>query len=573
MSEARKPGRPKKMRVIPKVVAGEAVIPAKSMIGVPRTSQMDRVRALAMKRLRLACPARWAVPNIAQERMFRLFRRKPYPSDAVFMAGNGVGKSVAMVLFSIGIIWGADELGTEAAMEDKSLEFLADLEVFRTFRETAQMENRPISIRWIVNPGSMKPNGAMYQRLRAWFPKGLYEMQKLGTTYFSQVLCWENEEDVGDEAKIVAIIDVKSHDQGVVAHSGSDIDIVMFDEPCPEEIYDEAVARGRGNPDSFRAFFLTPLELSGWLIDRIIDHADGHKIAYCQGSLWDNCKDWHPDEKLRGKTRGNLTRAKIEEQIEAWKRSSPEMLEARLNGTPTHLSGALYKTFNPEIHIKRGQMTIPNDWPIWMVIDPHHGRAPAIAWFAQGPTVSYCIAEWPNDDYVRMDPKPIQISMLMEIIRKKEMNFERQVIHRFGDPNSLKFPYPNSNMTIQQEYANQGMTVRLSDDNLDVGHSKVQEALATTPDFPIPKFQILEYDLFTGEPMLNVPVAMGRYGFKNNIRNAKSPSSLLDQTYKDFADVVRYFFVSADMIPFQRIASTSQAVASIVGTRKFISRS
>jgi hypothetical protein len=147
------------------------------------------------------------------------------------------------------------------------------------------------------------------------------------------------------------------------------------------------------------------------------------------------------------------------------------------------------------------------------------------------------------------------------------------VIHRFGDPNSLKFPYPNSNMTIQQEYANQGMTVRLSDDNLDVGHSKVQEALATTPDFPIPKFQILEYDLFTGEPMLNVPVAMGRYGFKNNIRNAKSPSSLLDQTYKDFADVVRYFFVSADMIPFQRIASTSQAVASIVGTRKFISRS
>lgn len=532
----------------------------------------ERARQLAERKLKLNHPARFWVPNIAQERMFRVFARRPFPSDAVFMAGNGVGKSVAAVVFAAGITWGPREVSSESAYVHEELKFMQDLEVFQAFRDRAREQSRPISIRLIVNAGSMKPNGAMYQRIRAYFPKGKYEMQKLGTTYFSQILCWEEEEEVGQEDKLLAVIDVKSHDQGVVAHSGSDVDVVIFDEPCPEEIYDEAVGRGRGNPDSFRAFFLTPLELSGWIMDRLIDHADGKKIAYCQGSLWDNCIDWHPDESKRGKTRGHITRGKIEEMIEAWKRSSPDTLEARLNGTPTHLSGALYKSFNPEVHIQKDRITIPNDWPIWFIIDPHHARAPAIAWFAQGPGITYCIAEWPNEDYVRMDPKPVHMAVLMEEIRRKEQDWERQVIHRWGDPNTLKWPYPNSNMTIQQEYFNLGLRVLLADDNLDVGHGKVQELLAVEKEFPIPKLKVLEYDLFTGEPMINVPTALSRYGFKKNLRGAKSPTSLMDQTYKDFADLVRYYAVTAEKIPFARVASQNQSVANIVGSRATINR-
>ena len=531
-----------------------------------------RAKETAMRKLRVACPARWWVPNMAQERMFKLFAKRPFPSDAVFMAGNGVGKSVGAVLFALGIIWGPDEVCSMSIDEHPDLKYFQNLELFHAFRDRCAEARRPISVRLIVNPGSMKPNGAMYQRIRAWFPRGLYEMQKLGTTYYSQILCWECEEDVGQEEKILAVIDIKSHDQDVVAHSGSDIDVVIFDEPCPEEIYDEAVARGRGNPDSFRAFFLTPLELSGWLVDRLIDRADGHRIVYCQGSLWDNCIDWHPDPTKRGKTRGHITRAKIEEQIDAWKHSSPEMLEARLNGTPTHLSGALFKQFNPEIHVKREHFTVPNDWPIWFIVDPHHARAPAVAWFAQGPMMNYCIGEWPNEDYVRMDPKPVQISRLMEIIRAKEGELSRQVTQRWGDPNSLKFPYPNSNMTIQQEYFNEGLRVMLADDNLDVGHSKVQELLSVTKDFPIPRFQVFEYDALTGEPMINVPMALSRYGYKKNLRGAKSPTSLMDQTYKDFADVVRYFAVMADTIPYSRVASQNQHVANIIGSRQYLNR-
>ena len=63
--------------------------------------------------------------------------------------------------------------------------------------------------------------------------------------------------------------------------------------------------------------------------------------------------------------------------------------------------------------------------------------------------------------------------------------------------------------------------------------------------------------------MVNVPTAMERYGFKKKaLEQNKQPSTLraiMDETYKDTADVIRYFCVSVRDVPFQTVSSLDTA--------------
>lgn len=539
-----------------------------------------------LERRRSEWPSRFVVPNVAQARLFAALEKTPFPKDLVFLGGNGTGKTYCGLGIVAGITWGPRAVVGDG-VAGNGWAGMQHYEGWHIFREIAKREKRMIYGRIVAVADNLKGNGAVIQRIRRLFPKGLWEGRKLGKNYVSEIWCWDNQDDFGIDEKAISVIEIKTHDQDPDQHRGPDCDWILFDEPCTPDVYEESVGRTRANEHAVMIHTLTPLELAGWLIDQLVEPAERGETSgntlVVRGSLWDNCQDWHPDPTMwsGGKVdcgvplnRGNLKRRAIENQIDKWQRMSPDTVAARVWGKPTHLSGAVYKNWNREVHMVDEIPGDWSDWPIWNIIDPHHARAPMVLWVAQGPHTSYIIAEWPDEDYSKYRVSD-EISGYARTIMTLEKNVSRQVLHRWGDPNSLKNVYSSSKgydgmpISLQALYANEGLYFMCANDKIDVGHNCVNEMLSYDKLRPLdplnnfPKLQCLKRNLFTGAPMVNVPTAMERYGFKKKaLEQNKQPNTLraiMDETYKDTADVIRYFCVSVRDVPFQTVSSQDTA--------------
>lgn len=449
------------------------------------------------------------IPNVGQERAFLPYK-DAVPYITVFGGGNGVGKTAAMAILAVGLIWGTSELS----------EFFDDYAIFQWMRDRCTERGKPGKGRIICNADSMKDNGSVLQAIQEWFPKGRYKLNKAGKNHYSEIIC-----DNG------YVIDVKTHDQDTVAVSGTTLDFILADEPFPRALWSETVGRTRGG--GIIAFFLTPLEMAGWMMDQIIEAKDGKEIVVTNASIWENCKD------VPG-MRGRLSREHIERMIRAWERESPEEVEARVKGTFTHLSGAMYKIFSPEVHIIE-PFPIPSDWPVVNIIDPHDARPPAINWIAQGPQAHFAFREWPNLDYTKIKTSTHTISQVCEEMRSIENPFRAQVQRRLMDPNKAEYEYPNTKLTVQKEYAKRGFHYSKSDNQLDLGHKAVNAMLHY--DMKKPVDDANRPELFVFSPCLNTHRALMKYGLKKTFNEGGSLTSKLDQTYKDFADLVRYYAV------------------------------
>ena len=459
--------------------------------------------------LRKQHPAMYFIPNIGQERMFDLYRdRRPY--IGIFGSGNGVGKTATLAIMAVGLAYGVDELD----------DYFIDHYIFKWAKEREEIKFRPGRYRIICNSDSMKEGGAVLQAINDWFPKDRFKLEKNGKTYYSQIVC-----DTG------VTFDVKTFDQDVIAHSGSTLDGILFDEPPPENIFGECVGRTRDG--GFMMYFLTPLEVSGWMINQLIEPADGEDLCVVNASIWDNCKD------IPG-TRGHLARDDIQKLINQWERLSPDELDARVNGSFSHLSGAIWKIFKKDVHVI-DPFPIPRDWPIYNINDPHDVKSPAIGWFAVGPTACYAIAEWPNQDYTKMKTGGLTTDQVCQEMREKEALWPGQVQHRYMDPNKYSYTQPHGQvrLSVAQEFAKRGFRYQKSDDHLEVGHQRVHELLYYKQDTPLSEFN--RPTLFFFSTCTNMIDSAGKYSIKNKIANNGSLTSKVDQKYKDFADVIRYF--------------------------------
>lgn len=61
----------------------------------------ERIRELRKMR-----PGLFLVPNVGQSRLLEHFRKAPFPKDAIFMGGNGAGKTVFGAKITGAMIWG-----------------------------------------------------------------------------------------------------------------------------------------------------------------------------------------------------------------------------------------------------------------------------------------------------------------------------------------------------------------------------------------------------------------------------------------------------------------------------------
>lgn len=454
-------------------------------------------------------PALGFVPNIGQERAFKPYRHD-VPYITVFGGGNGVGKTATLAIMAVGLCFGTSELN----------EFFDDYTLFSWMKERCSSRGRPARGRIVCHADSMKENGSVLQAIQEWFPKGRYKLNKHGKAYYSEIAC-----DTG------VTIDIKTHDQDTVAVSGTTLDFILADEPFPRALWSETVGRTRSG--GIIGFFLTPLQMAGWMMDQIVDVADDKEIVVTNASIWDNCKD------IPG-TRGHLSRDHIDRMIRAWERESPDEVEARVKGLFTHLSGAMYKIFSPEVHVIQ-PFPIPPEWPIYHIIDPHDARPPATCWIAQGPHASVAFKEWPNLDYTKIKTSTHTISQVCDEMRRIENNFRPQVTQRLMDPNKAEYEYPNTKLTVKQEYARRGFSFRPSDDHLDLGHKAVNEMLHYDAKKPVDEYNSPAF--YVTDDCTNIKKALQKYGLKKTFNEGGSLTSKMDQTYKDFADLIRYFAI------------------------------
>lgn len=165
---------------------------------------------------------------------------------------------------------------------------------------------------------------------------------------------------------------VESFKKNPQSMESSDWDVIHVDEPVPQAMY-SACARGLMDRGGQAYFTLTPLR-EPWIYDMFFGGADVRsavtrnaatlfKDAYWSvtGSVWDN---------------PYLTAEAINGFLDEL--PDQEERDCRESGIPLQFAGLIYKEFEPAIHVMsrlpdgwRDYDTPPDDWPIYLQLDPH----------------------------------------------------------------------------------------------------------------------------------------------------------------------------------------------------------
>lgn len=164
--------------------------------------------------------------------------------------------------------------------------------------------------------------------------------------------------------------DVLTYEMSTEQCEGWKGDIAWFDEPPPR---DKFIATKRGLVDTNGRCWLTLTPLAQpWIYDELYMKAQGDPSFFSiTMDIMDNLM-----RVENGKKMGYLSMEAIREFE---KTLPPDIKEARMHGKFLHLTGLIFKEFDPDIHIidKSG---IKPHWTRYMAIDPHPRLPTACVW-------------------------------------------------------------------------------------------------------------------------------------------------------------------------------------------------
>lgn len=507
-------------------------------------------------------PSRSFVPNVGQEKAILPLKTLDINSDELivgsFCGGNGVGKTTMIPQMIIGAAWGKKELNP----------FFANWTVFDKFEKIRTEERRPLLIRIVCDSSQMEENGGLFKEIKKWIPKGRVIWAKDKASYWKRGTLYKTSSSSKND-KIVAEIQVRTFQQEARVHAGDNVDLTLINEPMPEHLFSENVGRLRTRHGGILWIFATPLAEGSWIKDKIADDPI-HAANFTSAPLWDNCSDWHPDPAMWDSgvvgighvlTRGRIPRAVFLGQIREWEKEGKDVANARINGAFTHFAGVVLKEFSEDAHVI-DSFDIPRDWPIYCVMDPHNGGKPNyITWWAQSPEEKfYCIGEYPNEDWE--SAKNVESTQrCCQSIREIESKISNQVIYRISDPVIAKFHRENGDkiITLQQEFASNGMFFSLANNDTGVGMSKLRDLLIfdkthEVDDWNTPHLFIFRNSFITGRPIRNTARAFMEWTYKEGYESKDSGVSfdrIVTQRWKDPVDTARYLAISRH--PFRRV--------------------
>lgn len=272
-----------------------------------------------------------------------------------------------------------------------------------------------------------------------------------------------------------SVIYLKTYDQDLDSFAGANLHLIGQSEHCPQDRYEENLARLRGR--GVRRFIgeMTPTEGMTWEYDEI--HEKFERRLRTPPDL----------EVFRGRTNDNVHN--LSESYVARLQNLPEdQRRIRLYGDFIALSGLVYKGYRDWLSndIRPGDLygghlvkpfEIPLHWPRSMCIDPHNRKPFALLWRAISPDRnSYYYDEF------KPDGGGLLIKQYADVIRQKEGKLHNRIAYRLIDT-SARVEDPITGLDFQQEFARYGIitrVVRKSEKAIDPGIQKVSERLQFT---------------------------------------------------------------------------------------------
>lgn len=412
----------------------------------------------------------------------------------ILSAANGIGKTTGIVNIIGNIIWGPQN-------------GYFDFQLFKDWPY-------PKRIRIVSEPSQVKESGPIPTEIQKWWPRGRYEALKSGHPYPSEYRAggW--------------IVEVMTYEQHPRQHEGANLGMVLFNEPPPAELWTPNISRLRAGGIAVVA--MTPLTQAGWFFDEVVPRHDRF-IVYSDVEA--ACKEHGIN--------GHLSHKDIERMISEY---SEEEKEARIGGKAMYLKGLIFKTFYPNVHVLRENISVPYGAPVWNVVDPHSDKPFYSIWaFPDARGDVYIFDEWPNEDFYRMHNCQLQIVDYKKIFADKEqgLNIERRIIDRhFADT-----PSAINKRTLRQELMAIGLNYQPSykaEEEIETGILKVRQYL--NYDTAKPLNSVNQPKLFINPKCVNTIKSLSKW-------SRDADTGKVKDDYKDGCDVVRYLLMDNPRIP------------------------
>jgi hypothetical protein len=503
-------------------------------------------------------------PNIAQSRPLSRWKSEMpsrWPRVHLVTFGNRTGKTDFLGEFLCGAAKGNRWVNKEYARSP----------FFKALQ--SKRDDETLTIWWVCEGELMKENGPDYKAIKKHIPDAKFS-QKSNNGVFRQIRVPILKSDRKTPGYVT--ISVKTHDMETTAFAGDNVDLIICDEPPPQEKWGEMSGRMvnlKGDVGGRIIIGATPLKIAGYLGDIVEDaetQEDG-RVVHDEGSIWENCAGdelpeeqakrlgipWDAEKKMWA-TRGHLSSEGIENAIKNWEKSGdPDEVVARTDGKFTHVQGRIYKVFTKKSHVIV-PFDIPKTYPVVQICDPHDARPDAAAWFAVTPNERWVgIAEYPLRPFWLITSRDETIAQTCESWRKIEEPFKHQIALRIGDPNKMNDPDPATNLLLKELYAQhptgvKGKTYRFNTnviDKIETGHELVRQAiwcdrekLERFPNEPMYRPRLTVF-----ETCQNLYTYMMKYTRKAWRDPSKPMPTKLDEAWKDYADLVRYFVMKMSM--------------------------
>ena len=197
---------------------------------------------------------------------------------------------------------------------------------------------------------------------------------------------------------------IKSIYQELTAFSSAGIDIIVFDEPCPEDIWQEVLLRTVRRAGARILMALTP---TGMAMDYLDEYAQGG-VADADVFYFDTTKNKY------------LSKRELETVISL---IPPDMRATRLEGRLGHMSGLVYAEWDNWV----APFEIPEQWTRYVIHDPGVNNPAATLWFAVSPA---------NDIYAykSLYDKESKSVISKTVEKIKAMNGAEEIYRWYIDP-------------------------------------------------------------------------------------------------------------------------------------------
>jgi len=441
---------------------------------------------------------RWFVPHGGQEQFIASIDQDTLLS--ISGAGNGWGKSEVLAALLAAVMW--PSLASEGLR----------VPLFQNW-------TYPKRARVYSTPAELAEIGSLQTAIAKLFPKGRYQISK-GLYNYPSVFTT----DTG------WVLDMFSYERPAKEAAGPNIGFQVLNEPPPEDLYKEAVARSRAG--GIIVGGMTSLKDEVWVVDGLLAKHDGKTVKVRFGNSCENCIE-------HGKN-GNLKHSRIMQILDQF--DDPDEKEARYTGKPLSTSGRIIKTFDRNVHVAKEPIIPPTSGvSFFQAVDPAGGKPFAILWaFADIAGNVKVFDEWPNYKFFGAKDPCLTVSTYKEIFQTKEAGFrvETRIMdkrygntsHKPGAP-TLREDFSNLNVEFQDSYS-----VGANVEEVQTGILKILEYLKYDKTKPIDSANHPRLEI--SPTCTNLIASLERW--------TRDPDTLkpLDNHFKDFPDALRYLLMA-----------------------------